>query len=92
MRGSDMVVWVKTTIDIADGLLVEAKRLAAERGMTLRELVEEALRATTAKARGQKRRRFRLRDESFRGQGLQPGLSWGDWESLRDLVYEGRGG
>jgi hypothetical protein len=40
----DMVIWVKTTIDIADVLLVDAKERAHQRGTTLRALVEEGLR------------------------------------------------
>ena len=35
---------MKTTIDIDDAVLVEAKRRAAEAGMTLRAYVEDALR------------------------------------------------
>jgi hypothetical protein len=40
-----MVIWVKTTIDIADGLLMDAKERAHRSGTTLRALVEEGLRA-----------------------------------------------
>ena len=84
-----MVPHMKTTIDIADPLLVEAKRVAAEEGMTLRELVEQALQAAL---RGRRRRgQVMLRDASFRGEGVQPGVVEGDWDAVRDLLYEGRG-
>jgi hypothetical protein len=43
MESGDMVIWVKTTIDIADGLLMDAKERAHTRGTTLRALVEEGL-------------------------------------------------
>jgi hypothetical protein len=37
---------MKTTLEIPDALFRQAKRRAAEQGITLRELVERALRAT----------------------------------------------
>ena len=36
--------------------------------------------------------RPRLRRHSFRGRGLQPGLSESDWAAIRERAYEGRGG
>lgn len=35
---------MKTTVEIADGLLLRAKRHAEKRGQTLRQIVEEGLR------------------------------------------------
>jgi hypothetical protein len=81
---------MKTTIDIADPLLGRAKRLAAARGVTLKAVVEEALRDALDVERPP-RRPFRLRTHTFRGKGLQPGLAWGDWAAIRALAYEGRG-
>jgi len=82
---------MKTTIDIADPLLRKAKRLAARRGVTLKSVIEEALR-NALEAELSPQRPFRLRTHTFKGKGLQPGLSWGDWEAIRTLAYEGRGG
>lgn len=76
---------MKTTIDLTDALFKEAKRTAAERGITLRALVEEGLRHVIEQARPKKR--FVLRDGSFRGEGLQPGQREGDWEQIRSLIY-----
>ena len=39
---------MKTTLDISDPLLREARRLAAREGTTLRELVEQGLRQVVA--------------------------------------------
>ncbi len=35
---------------------------------------------------------FKLRDESFRGRGLLPGVREGDWRTTVEQIYEGRGG
>jgi len=86
-----MVTHMKTTIDIADSLLDEARDVAEKERTTLRALVEEGLR-TALGARRRKRVRFRLRDASISGQGLQPGVQADDWATIRALTYEGRGG
>ena len=80
---------MKTTVEIADALLQEAKRVAAAEETTLRELLEDGLRRSLD-ARKQKSS-FRLRDASFKGKGLQPGVTPGTWERIRELIYEGRG-
>ncbi len=82
---------MKTTIDIADSLLLQAKGIAKSEGITLRELVETGLRATLHQ-RGAKTKPFVLRDASFKGEGLQPGIREGDWKQIREMAYEGRGG
>lgn len=80
---------MKTTVEISDALLDEAKRVASRESSTLRELIEEGLRRSLDERR--KKRAFHLRRASFRGKGLQPGVS-PEWDRLREVVYEGRGG
>jgi hypothetical protein len=80
---------MKTTLEISDPLLREARKIASREGLTLRSLVEQGLRRVL----DEKKRKspFRLRKASFKGQGLQPESADAGWEKLRDLVYEGRG-
>jgi Arc/MetJ family transcription regulator len=80
---------MKTTIDIADPLMEQTKRLAARQGTTVKALVELGLRRVLADK--QRDAAFRLRRVTFKGDGLQPGLDEGDWDRLRELAYEGRG-
>jgi hypothetical protein len=51
---------MKTTLDMDDDLLAQAKKRAAARGMTLKAFVEEALRARML-PRSSKKRRFRMK-------------------------------
>lgn len=81
---------MKTTLDIADPLLREAKQIAAREGTTLRALVEQGLRRVVAERR--KQVRFKLRRASFKGRGLRPELEDAGWDRIRDMIYEGRGG
>lgn len=76
---------MKTTISIADDLLVKAKQQARREGKTLREVFEEALRLRLSQ--GKVSRPFKLRRHSFKGEGLQPGIAEGDWRQVRDLIY-----
>jgi hypothetical protein len=80
---------MKTTVEISDALLDEARRVAARSGTTVRALIEEGLRGVlTQRRRGPT---FRLRPAAFRGQGPQPGVREGDWDQIRALSYDERG-
>jgi len=84
-----MVTHMKTTIEISDPLLAEARKVAKADGLTLRTLVEEGLRR---ELKGRRSRSFRMRRVTFSGNGLQPAVREGTWDGIRTLVYEGRGG
>jgi CRISPR/Cas system-associated protein Csm6 len=81
---------MKTTVEIPDSLIEEAKRLAARQDTTLRVLIIEGLRRviTERKRAGV----FWLRKATFRGKGLQPDVAGASWERIREMAYEKRGG
>jgi hypothetical protein len=81
---------MKTTVEIPESLLEEAKRLAAREGTTLRALIEEGLRRILAERK--RTGAFRLRKATFKGDGLQPAVAGSSWDRLREMAYEGRGG
>ncbi|MGH9443417.1 MAG: DUF2191 domain-containing protein [Thermoanaerobaculia bacterium] len=80
---------MKTTVDLTDSLLADAKKAAVKRGTTLRELIEEGL-SRVLKGDGSGRA-FRLRKASFKGKGLASGMKAASWDEIRDLAYKGRG-
>jgi Arc/MetJ family transcription regulator len=86
-----MYTHMKTTIEIADPLLEDARRMAAEEKTTVRALVEEGLRRVLRERAAARKHGFRLRDASFGGSGLQAGVADGSWERIRGLIYDGRG-
>jgi hypothetical protein len=86
----DTVGRMKTTVEIPDPLAKEAKAVARRDKTTLRALIETGLRQALRERR--RKDRFRLRDASFRGNGLQPEFRDGDWQRVREAAYEGRGG
>ena len=80
---------MKTTVEISDPLLREARKLAAREGVTLRTVIERGLhRVITETKQGTP---FKLRRASFKGKGLQPDLRHASWEHIGDLANEGRG-
>lgn len=85
-----MYTHMKTTIDISDPILNQARKLAAQQGTTVKALVELGLRHILAEQR--QMGNFRLRRASFRGNGLKPELQDASWERLRELAYEAHGG
>lgn len=85
-----MASHMKTTIDLSDSLLEEAKKVAARRATTVKALVEAGLRRELRELSAPAA--FRLRDASFRGRGLRPEAESLSWEALRELAYGERGG
>jgi hypothetical protein len=77
---------MKTTIDIAEPILREARKLAARKGITLCCLVEEGLRRVLAEER--RKTPFRLRQAAFGGRGLRPELRGKTWDEIREMSYE----
>jgi hypothetical protein len=81
---------MKTTLNISDPLLREARKIATRDRTTLRDLVEQGLRRVVAERKTGNT--FRLRKVTFKGEGLVPELRDADWDKIRELSYEGRGG
>jgi len=74
---------MRTTVDIADELFRQAKKRAAEEGIPLRRVVEEALRrhlTSRPRAAG-----YRLRWRSTKGEAL-PGVHLDDRGALYDIM------
>jgi hypothetical protein len=80
---------MKTTVELPDALVREAKRVALREGTTVRALIERGLRSVVSGRRPAAA--FTLRKAAFRGDGLVAGRSLRDWETIRDLSYSERG-
>ena len=80
---------MKTTVEISDPLLREARKVAAREGVTLRTLIERGLHKVVSETK--QGTPFKLRRASFKGKGLQAEVKDASWEKIRDLAYEGRG-
>ena len=88
---SYMGTHMKTTVDINDSLLIQVKQVASKRQQTFKSVLEAALRQFL-EADTKESTPFRLRKHSFKGRGLQPNVTEGNWSDLREKIYEGRGG
>ncbi|MGH9794928.1 MAG: CopG family transcriptional regulator [Candidatus Acidiferrales bacterium] len=80
---------MRTTINLPDGLLVQAKKLAADRGTTLTEIIADALRsALFARRPGRKRKARSL--PTFTPppgkEGVLPGVDLNNTAALLDLM------
>ncbi len=81
---------MKTTLEIADPLFEEAKRVAARDGKTLRALVEQGLRKVLAEE-SRKSKPFKLRDCAVGTPGAGSLYEKLSWEEKRELMYGDRG-
>ena len=82
---------MKTTVELANDLALEAKRYAARHGLTLRAVIKEGIRSTL-RGEGGVRASFVRRDASVDGSDLQAEFRDEAWSTVRDAAYEGRGG
>ena len=80
---------MKTSFELPDSLLREAKRVALRERTTVRALIERGLRTVIADRRPASR--FALRKASFRGDGLATGASLRDWDSILGAIHPERG-
>jgi hypothetical protein len=88
---ADMETPMKTTVELPDALFKQAQRYAEAHRITMRALIEQALR--NAIAEQGKAAPFKLHDGSFQGgNGLTPEFQNASWAQLRDAAYEDRGG
>ena len=81
---------MKITVEVSDPLLRKVRKLAARERVTLRSLVERGLRQIVTEAKQENP--FKLRNLSFKGNGLRPELRDAGWSKIRDMIYEGHGG
>jgi hypothetical protein len=75
---------MRTIINLDDELHRRAKAYAARLGTSLTALVEEALRLRLA--RPASRRQGGVRLPTFRGDGLQPGVTLDDMDGVYDRM------
>ncbi len=80
---------MKTTIELPDSLVKQARQVARAEGATLRALVEEGLQHAL-RTRTQRERKH-LDFPAFGGSGLAEEFRDADWTRIRDEVYRGRG-
>jgi hypothetical protein len=86
-----MLLHMRTSFDIPDALLRRAKSRAARQKTTVRAIVLEGLRRVL-EDEGATRAPYVLADESFGTGGVHEGVDLSDWDRIRALTYEGRGG
>ena len=74
---------MKTTIEIADSLLIRAKALALDQKVTLRSLIEESLAARL----DQPPSRTTVKPVTFNGKGLSREFEDASWAKICDAIY-----
>lgn len=81
---------MKTTVELPDTLVQEARALAVKHRTTFQSLIELGLDLTLHDLRQPKA--YKMKDVNLRGLGLQPGQENLTWPEIRAMIYEGHGG
>lgn len=83
---------MKTTVEINDELLADAKSFAAGQKITLRRVMEDAL-ILLLRQRGKVTNGdIKLRKHPFCGNGLRPEIADKHWREIREMAYAERSG
>ena len=77
---------MRTTVDINDDLLIELKRVAAERRQSLKELIEDAIRPSLAYRKKPRNQKEIQNLVTFRGKGMQRGVNLDSMSELLDIM------
>ncbi len=78
---------MRTTINLDDAILREAKKVAAASGKTFTEVVEDSLRETLARRKAIPTRKP-TKLHTFRGTGTRPGVDINDSAGLLEIMEE----
>jgi hypothetical protein len=76
---------MRTTINVDDQLLMQAKAQAAASGVTLAQLIEDALRESLIR-RENVENRERVRMITMKGTGTRPGIDLDTSQSLLEIM------
>jgi len=76
---------MRTTINVDDQLLIQAKAQAATLGVTLAQLIEDALREALLR-RETVEHRGRVRMITMKGTGTRPGIDLDNSHSLLEIM------
>jgi len=77
---------MRTTVIIEDSLLNQAKQASVERGCSLGEVIDDALRASLIQRQKSSPATTVRPLKTFRGSGLQPGVDLCSSSSLSDIM------
>ena len=86
MHSCGMLRHMRTTINLPDDLILQAKKAALEAYTTLTEIIENALREALAKRNQKKARRKEFKLITYGKGGLRPGVDLDDTSALLDLM------
>lgn len=76
---------MRTTINVDEQLLIQAKAQAAASGVTLTQLIEDALRESLIR-RESVENRGRVRLITMKGTGTRPGIDLDNSQSLLEIM------
>ena len=78
-----MVTHMKTTIELSDNLLLQAKERARAESVTLKDFFEKSLTMALAEPLPENQ----VEPVTFKGKGLAPDFQNASWEEIRDAIY-----
>jgi hypothetical protein len=80
---------MKTTLDIADNIAIQSRRLSQREHVSFKELVEEGLTLVIQKHAAKPK--HAVKPVTFKGSGRTEAFRSATWSDVRDTIYAGHG-
>ena len=81
-----MLLCMRTTIDVDDDLILELKRVAAEKRQSLKALIEDAIRSSLSRRSAATPGTASQAVVTFRGNGVRSGVNLDSMSELLDIM------
>lgn len=82
-----MLMCMRTTLELSSSIRQKLINYSRENNLSMKTVIEKAL-LLLFDNKGASKNNFKLKNKSFKGEGLMPEFVGAGWEKLREEIYK----